>query len=498
MTDPYDAIPYTDQAYAEAHPDRLAVVAKLSGWEPPALEGARVLELGCGRGGTLLPMAAGLRRATFVGFDASGRQVDEARRIARETGLTNVTFEHASFEAPLPSGGFDFVVCHGVYSWVSIEARHTLLRRVFEALSPRGVAYVSFNALPGWYARMPARDWLRIASGASEGSPEALRKSLEWLARQVSPELGAYRSDLERVLARLAETDPAYWIHEYLARENHPELVATFLGEAEAAGLAYLGDAIPSDTALELLPDAVAERAHGLEPPAAQQVIDFVRCAPFRRALLVRQDSRDGFRPPARLLLRAVESLRVASRLRPHAPPDEASPELWDGPQGSVLVPDLAARQALLQLRQAAPASMPFAELLQMVSERLGSPPARLRDRLAAEIFDLWLATGGVDLHTFEPPLDAALAPRPRACPVARWHAIHGGAITNLWHQDVRFAEVLVRQVLARADGTRDRRAIAAELTALGPLSGRPLAEAEGLVGASFELLRASALLTRD
>ena len=238
--DPYDQRPYTDHAYAESHPDRLASVARLSGWEAPDVEAAHVLELGCGRGGNVLPMAAALPGARVVGVDRSRRQIEEARAIATATGLGNARFVEASFEEPLEvAGPFDYVVAHGVASWVAPASRRALLGTIAGALAPGGVAYVSFNVLPGWYERMAARDWRRFDRGENAGA------SMRWLVERVSPEHADYRRRLEAVARRVSETDPAYVTHEFLADEHHPQLVSALLAEAAYAGLAYLGDAIP-------------------------------------------------------------------------------------------------------------------------------------------------------------------------------------------------------------------------------------------------------------
>lgn len=432
--DAYDRLPYTDHAFAETHPDRLAVVARLSGWAPPAVEGARILELGCGRGGNLLPMATSLPGASLVGIDSSGRQIDEAARIAREAGVGNVRFERAAIESHASSDRFDYVLCHGVCSWVGPETRRALLALVSRSLAPGGIAYVSLNVLPGWYERLAARDWLRMFPA------DDARASVSWLRDAVSPELGTYRRRLDAVASRIGEAGEAYAAHEYLADEHHPQHVSSFLAEAQDAGLEYLGDAIPAHTAIELLPEAVAQRAATLEVSQVQQLVDFVRDTAFRRTLLVRSDDAKarGWRWPLRLQSRAIAGLRVASRLVPHAAANAgAASERFDGPQGSVLVSDPSARRALHRLADVRPASMPFA---QVASE---------------ELFDLWLSTGGIDLHVHEPALGDCLSPRPEACPVARWHALHGGSITNRWHQEVVLSDPVLPRVLALLDGTR-------------------------------------------
>jgi SAM-dependent methyltransferase len=444
--DAYDRLPYTEHAYVESHPDRLAVVARFAGWDAPDVASARFLELGCGRGGNLLPMAAGLRGARFVGVDRASRQIEQARVLARAAALTNVELVEASFDdATATTGVFDFVVAHGVCSWVAPASRRALLQAVARALAPGGVAYVSLNVLPGWYDRMAARDWLRAHRD------EDARASLAWLRDHVSPELGDVRRRLDTVARRLAETDAAYAAHEYRADEHHPQLVREHLGEAREAGLAYLGDAIPAETASELLPDEVRARVRSLDVASGQELIDFVTNTAFRRSLFVRADEaeRRGWHRAPELSAQAVDGLRVASRLRPHgAPAPSAAAERFDAGDVSVQVSDGPARRALRLLADVAPRSLPFAELAASVRP---DDPAALR----TELFDLWLATNALDLHVHEPPLALASTPRPLACPVARWHAMHGGPLTNRWHQEVRLDDPPLRAVLATLDGTR-------------------------------------------
>jgi hypothetical protein len=288
--------------------------------------------------------------------------------------------------------------------------------------------------LPGWYEKLAARDWLRMFPAHDA------RASLAWLREAVSPELGNYRRRLDAISSRIGEAGEVYAVHEYLAEEHHPQHVSSFLAEARDAGLEYLGDAIPSHAAIELVAESVAERAQLMEVAQVQQLVDFVRDTAFRRTLLVRaEDARArSWTWPQRLQSRAIEDLRVASRLVPHAARSTtAGSERFDGPHGSVLVSDASSRRTLHRLAEVAPRSLPFA---QVASE---------------ELFDLWLSTGGIDLHVHEPSLGDGLSSRPEACPVARWHAIHGGTITNRWHQEVVLSDPVLRRVLSMLDGTR-------------------------------------------
>ena len=92
---------------------------------------ARVLEVGSAVGGHLLPMAMALPGAHFTGFDLAEEQVARASAAAKELGLTNVTFVEADIREFEPDPGtFDFVIAHGIYSWVPPDVRDALLALV--------------------------------------------------------------------------------------------------------------------------------------------------------------------------------------------------------------------------------------------------------------------------------------------------------------------------------------------------------------------------------
>src|SRR5262245_10234755 len=120
----YDEMPYDSYPYIQTHPSRLAVIATLFGMNPPAVEKCRVLELGCASGGNLIPMAEMLPASEFVGVDLSGRQIADGQRIVDALGLSNITLRHASIlDVDESYGPFDYVICHGVFSWVPDQVR---------------------------------------------------------------------------------------------------------------------------------------------------------------------------------------------------------------------------------------------------------------------------------------------------------------------------------------------------------------------------------------
>jgi cyclopropane fatty-acyl-phospholipid synthase-like methyltransferase len=145
----YDEVPYESHPFPQTHPDRLATIATLLGLRPPPVQRCRVLELGCAAGGNLIPMALGLPQSSFVGIDLSAVEVAEGQQLIAQLGLKNVQLRHLSIlDAGPDLGRFDYILCHGVYSWVPTAVQDKILDVCKHNLSPHGVAYVSYNTLP--------------------------------------------------------------------------------------------------------------------------------------------------------------------------------------------------------------------------------------------------------------------------------------------------------------------------------------------------------------
>src|SRR5918997_4118593 len=151
----YDAVRYSNNPYAQTHPERLATVAILHGLTPPDPFTARVLEVGCGAGGNLLAMAAATPGIRATGVDLAAGPIADGRAAIAEIGLENVELHAADVRSLADGslGAFDYIVAHGVYSWIPDDARDALLATIRNCLVPDGVAYVSFNAQPGGYFR---------------------------------------------------------------------------------------------------------------------------------------------------------------------------------------------------------------------------------------------------------------------------------------------------------------------------------------------------------
>ena len=117
----------------------MQAVAHLFGIETPALAQCRVLELGCAVGGNIVPMAYSLPRATLVGIDLVASQIETAQKFAAASGVQNLELRAANIMDVTPQWGrFDYVIAHGVFSWVPHEVAEKVLQICAEQLTPNG------------------------------------------------------------------------------------------------------------------------------------------------------------------------------------------------------------------------------------------------------------------------------------------------------------------------------------------------------------------------
>ncbi|MHB8915595.1 MAG: methyltransferase regulatory domain-containing protein [Thiobacillus sp.] len=294
----YDALPYDSLPLPETQPDFLAAIAALHGYTAPDPRRARVLELGCASGGNLIPLAFHSPPAEFVGIELSRVQAKAGERFVAQLGINNVRIVHADLAA-LPSGlgTFDYIIAHGVFSWVPPEVQQALLNVCRDYLSPQGLAYISFNVTAGWEKIWPLREALLVRTDASLPAPQRVAQAREVLA-QLTNEWDD--SLLLREIAHLQVAAPSYLFHEFLAEYNAPMRFADFAAQLAQAGLRYVGEAGPRRALVELedtqylAPAAVTER--WLD---AETGLDDMLHTRFRRALISRDDARRAQPPQA-------------------------------------------------------------------------------------------------------------------------------------------------------------------------------------------------------
>ena len=224
----YERVPYPSGLQHDTHPSHLAVMGILRGMRPADPARCRVLELGCADGGNLLPMAFELRESAFVGIDLSPRQIETGRAFASDLGVTNVDLRALSIlDLDDSIGVFDYIVCHGVFSWVSPAVQERILAICRDHLAPQGIAYVSYNTYPGWHLRRMVREMILFHTRGIDDPQEQTARAYE-LVHFLAEEAGQGQ-DVHAVLMRATREHfdeyadrPSYIVHEYLEATNAP------------------------------------------------------------------------------------------------------------------------------------------------------------------------------------------------------------------------------------------------------------------------------------
>jgi SAM-dependent methyltransferase len=458
----YEELAYPGYAYPAAHPARLEVVGRLFNLHPEPASGSRVLELGCGDGGNALAIAQTLPDAHVIGLDAAPAAIDRGRALARDAGLANVELRCGDLtdrSITEDLGEVDYVVAHGVYSWIPPAARRALLECARCVLAPHGIAFVSYNAYPGSYLRDMARDILAFHLRGVAGPEERLARAHELMETIVAAETPTpYAGVLREHLQRMLSSSDALLYHDELAPISTPFYFHEFIEHAMAHELQFLSEASLSDSQLRDVPERVAELMATLPNDVVEreQYLDFFTNRMFRQTLLVRQAA------PVR---REIHDERVAELAL-------SSPARWDGerfttPSGaSMTTSESTVAAAMHELGDCWPESVQFADLLERVAQRVGVralAPEVVR-QLRAVLLEAYLGQL-ILLHGCPLPATSHAGERPAAGALARAQCRAGrGVLTTQLGTNWAIATDFQGRLLPLLDGRRDRGSLATEL----------------------------------
>jgi methyltransferase-like protein/protein-L-isoaspartate O-methyltransferase len=467
---PHDEVLYPGLSYPQSHPDRLATVARLFGLEPAPVERCRVLELGCGRGSNLIPMAYGLPQGKFLGLDLAVRPVELAQALIADLGLTNVAVRQGDIADPtLELGTYDYIIAHGVYSWVPAEIRDCLLALCVRHLAPHGIAYVSYATYPGAHIRQMVRGMLnyhreRVPVSAADPSP--IKGLTQWIQSVSHPRRAAEL--LADELTRCRERDDAVIVHDELTPHYQPVYFNEFARHAGRHGLQYIAEAELCDMSDAIRPPELHDdlnRWAGADAVAKEQYLDFLRCRAFRQTLLCHHDAKVSRSP---LLERMPDFAYSLGNVTVTSGSWDAvrspKPVELQTAAGAVQSADPGVKAVCKVLSTGAPLALSFAALRQQCAEQLGRAAEAELQELPELLLALWHG-GVVQAHSLAPPVVTAPGERPTASPVARCQVKHGFMqLTNLRHAGVSVRDPLARQLLLLLDGTRDRQALVDQL----------------------------------
>lgn len=461
LSSSFDALPYRHGAVPASHPGRLGAIARLMGQGAAAPDRCRVLELGCGEGMNLLPLAERFPESEFVGVDFSAGQIRTAEEAKAAIGIGNARFVRADLKDFEPEAGtFDYVIAHGVYSWVPDDLKTRLLQLCARALNPRGVAYISYNVHPGWGLLGSLRAIVR-GELARVSDPRAhLKQLLPALHRSFASQDTPYAKLMTEALTEWQELPEELLLHNELEAINDPVTFLDFTEHTSAHGLRYLAEANFASMPLDHLP--VAARAElaglGLDALRGQQLLDLLGNRQFRASILTPA----AFTPAAELQASVVSECAVGLHLRavePRIDLTSSAPLRLLGRRNFLLSVEKPAQRAFFAaLCEAHPHRIPFVHAITRATEFLrqaGLPPEVDSGLLAAGILklftidqcDLLLAGGGNWLRPAEAP---------EASPLMRYQARSGHRVANRWHEIVELDEEDRRWVAGEAHSPRE------------------------------------------
>lgn len=463
LLDAYEEVAYVGRANRKSHPDRLATIASLLGMNPAPPTQCRVLEVACGDGGNLVPMAASLPGSRFVGFDFAPTGIARAKRMAAELGLGNAEFHVLDLrEFPERLGQFDYIVAHGFHSWVPPDVRAHLMPMIGRHLAPNGIAFVSYNTYPGCYVRRALWEILRYHTRDVPDHRAKLVAARSLIALLSEP--ASTHSEIDALLRKElqqmgAHTDSAL-AHDDLGVPNDPVYFHEFVAELERSRLMFLAEAeLHTMVGLGITP-RVRHALGSMDRLTREQYLDFVHFRRFRQSLVCHDGAVSRFVvDPARMKPMHVSAsaglLGVARDGKADDPGDE---------------PLVRALKALLI--GIWPRTMPVAGLASALAAAGtggaapapgggGNPPpeAALTNALMQAY-----GTGYVELYLHPPAVTATPGVHPKAFAPARWQAANAAeVITNTYHEVIELNDPVLRPLLTRLDGRKSREQILAE-----------------------------------
>jgi hypothetical protein len=465
-------------------------MAILHGLSPAPVERCRVLEIACGDGANLIPMAYGIPGSEFVGFDLAGAPIERGQSRIRELGLENVRlFQGDLLEVGAEMGRFDYIIAHGIYAWAPEPVRDRVLALCSELLTDHGIAFVSYNTLPAGYMRLMLRDMMLFRTQGIDDSLQRVEEGMAFLRLvcESRAESDPMRAILEAQLKRMNKPDLGAVRHDELSDVYQPVYFLDLAQHAERHGMQYLCESVlapPPDPSYREEIHQALEAAAGGDFLRKEQLLDFIRLRAYRETLLCRKERvvRRDF-PAA-----SFRRLLFASQATPSEgeKPGATAFALAGGIKMESNHPGVTA--LLLELGKAWPYALSYESLEPHLAGKglaLDAQGVALLVRLAISRM--------LEFRTWNPSLARTIPERPKASAVSRQEARTRDRCTSLLHLLVSLEDVKVKILLKLLDGTRTRADLVKAMAAEFPETPSPELEA-GIVDALENIHRSGIL----
>lgn len=471
--DPYDEFPYINFSYPQSHINRLATLGTLLGMTPAPIESCRVLELACGDGSNLLPMAYNLPQSQFLGIDRAAKPIDKGTEVIKALRLDNMKLLLRDLMTVTREsiGKFDYIIAHGLYSWVPSPVQDRLLEIGKSCLAPQGILYVSYNVYPGCRQRQMVRDMILFHTRDVKDETDRVtqgRALINWLA-SAQPKPKAYSVYLKEVNDIFGKVDDGAIRHDIIAEVNTPVYFHEFISHASRHGLKFLSEAAHFNIREHEFPLEVTSQLFTLANESEiteEQYLDFLEGRSFRQTLLCHNEVKVERTSGAE----CIREFYLSSPARPESAKVDLNSNKTEKFLASEEITAATnfplAKAALLHLGEIYPCAIHFDDLLVEAGRLIGpvnpldGEEAEKASRTLAELLFKIYGVGVIEFHMHLPQFTVIPGERPLASSLARLQAQQGPITTSLFGNNVRFDDFLGRQFLLLLDGTRDRTAL--------------------------------------
>jgi len=410
----------------------------------------------------LIPMAFRFPHASFLGIDLAEKQIDEGVKQITDLKLNNIELRHQSIvNFTEKEGKFDYIICHGVYSWVDDHVKEKILQICRENLTSNGVAYVSYNTLPGWNMINSIRELMAWHTKNIQDPPtKALqaRSVLKFISDGLHDDKSPYAEVLRSEINLLSKQSDNYLLHDHLSSFNQPIYFYQFIERANAQNLSYLSDAFLPTMFTGNLPANLSNELNKINNIIIiGQYMDFVRNQRFRCTLLCHQDNQVN----RSLRTKDIENFYLQMMGKPQDPNFSAA-QIQEGKEIHFTYSNitLTVRNAISQLamlilceEQAKP--IHYNALCEKIASRgTLKDIAAIKNLLNDDLNLMRMAFAGlINIKSYCENYLMQVPEKPYVCPLIRYQGQRQNHVTNQRHEPIAL-EPLVKVLLPYLDGT--------------------------------------------
>lgn len=454
----YDEVPYESFSYSHTHPQNLGMIGTLFGMAPADFKTARVLELGCAAGGNILPLASIYPEATFMGIDLSKAQIEEGQADIKALGLKNIKLEQMDIiNFPSSAGEFDYIICHGIYSWVPAGVQDGILDIFQRHLSAQGIAMVSYNCLPGWSVVRGLREMMLFHTSRFQNPKDKITQAkafLDFVHDNTPASNTAYKQVIDTERQTLKKANDSYLFHDHLEQNNTPFYLHEVVGKAAGKGLQYVGDTSVPAMFIGNLPAEAAAKLGAINNIVLQeQYMDFLNNRRFRNSIFTRAETKVDRNLKGSVSL----DLSVKALYKPLTEnPDIAKPIQFEraNPKAGFNSADKATSALLLELAKSFKPLL-VREVIKCAAAAYSISEAELEVAASKNLTRLFLS-GFINFYGESPKTPETMPDKPKVYRFGRFLAEKKGLryITNMMGESIPVDRHGV-EVIKLADGTR-------------------------------------------